>query len=258
MKHIEKRFFNEFKMTDEVAAVVEEAGKENIGKDWRLEDFGDNFVPHIYASDNTFYKAFLLEVEGERLIVPEPDPILIYFDCGYANYKKLEEAKQSLIPKLIASSKGQDAPPINEMFSFFSMVSAFAIYLCTAIEATMNRAIPANYTYTRPGKQRVYTKEEIERFFRAEEKLNDVLKQITNKSFEDTYPDDFKLIKELEGFRNDIVHTKEIAVGTEPVSHNFTRAFRLEYENTIEAVKRFCNFYLGDNFIVDCKCGRDI
>lgn len=140
------------------------------------------------------------------------------------------------------------------MFSFFNVVSAFAIYSCTAVEATMNRAIPKDYTYQKPNGTRVYTKADIERYFRAEEKLNDILKQITNKSFEDAYPNDFKLIQQLEQFRNDIVHTKEVAVGTEPAKHNFTRALQIDYENTIEAVKKFCNFYLGDKFIVDCPC----
>lgn len=254
MKHPEKKFLGQVQFSDGLIEGIEEASKDAPQHPYTVDNMPNDMVPYLFDVDNFFYKAFLLEVDGLKIVVPEPDPILIYFDSGYANFRELEKRKPDLIKKLMATANKESGPPIVEMFSFFNVVSAFAIYLCTAVEATMNRAIPKDYTYTKPNGNRVFTKEDIERYFRAEEKLNNVLKQITNKSFEESFPDDFKLIQGLESFRNDIVHTKEAAVGTEPAKHNFTRALQIDYENTIEAVKRFCNFYLGDKFIVDCSC----
>lgn len=254
MKHPEKRFLGQTQFSDGLIEGIEKATKNAPPHPYTIDNMPDSMVPYLFDVDNYFYKAFLLEVDGLRIVVPEPDPILVYFDSGYANFRELEHRRPDLVKKLIATANKESGPPIVEMFSFFNVVSAFAIYLCTAVEATMNRAIPRDYTYKKPNGTRVYDKPHIERYFRAEEKLNNVLKEITNKRFEESYPNDFKLIQELEQFRNDIVHTKEIAVGTEPAKHNFTRALQIDYKNTIEAVKSFCNFYIGGEFIVDCPC----
>ncbi len=50
-----------------------------------------------------------------------------------------------------------------------------------------------------------------------------------------------------------IVHTKE-AEGESTYDHVFKKALTFNYDETLEVVKDFCNFYTNDDFIEECKC----
>lgn len=257
MKHIEKRFLNEMSIGKDVANLLNDLPPVLVNESSDIKNLPDNCVPYFITHDDKFYQAFQFKVDGKIRIIPEPDPILLYFHTAYVNYRNLGDAKDKLL-KLTEVTLGKE-PAINELYEYFGMVSCVIIFLFTTIEATMNRCIPMTYTYRRETKNKteLYTKNQIEQVISFDDKLKFVLTDVTKKNFEKAHPLMYKHIQNLKSFRNDIVHTKSNAQGNEPEKHNYNRAFKFDYDKTIEAVKEFCNFYIRPDFIIDCPCSKN-
>ncbi|MGO2306694.1 MAG: hypothetical protein ACTH5W_18535 [Providencia sp.] len=99
---------------------------------------------------------------------------------------------------------------LPRLYNYFESIQLAIISAYTAIESFANIAIPKNYEYHRLNSKKIkeiYTKEQIERHIKTSEKLDKILPDILkcespkgNKLWED--------FKEIENFRNDIIHPK--------------------------------------------------
>ena len=255
MKHIKKKFLNQVSISQEINELLDkEIGAKKI--DISKQKIPKGFVPFFTTYDNLLYSAFQVKIGSKTRIIPEPDPILVYFHTAYSNYKSIPEVKNKLIEQT-ETTLGTE-PAINELYEYFGLVSSYVIFLFTAIESTMNRCIPKDYIHTAilTNKTEIHSKEQIERNFSFERKLK-VLNEITGKNFEKNYKMKYQHLINLKNFRDDIIHTKSVNQGETAVNHNYRRAFNFDYENTIKAVKDFCNYYIGKDLIVDCDCSKD-
>lgn len=257
MKHIQKRFLNEINIGQPVADLLNNYKNEGSLEPVSIESIPKDYIPYFTTDDNKFYQAFQLKINGKTRIIPEPDPILLYFHTAYTNYRLLDDAKRKLLD-LTEITLGKE-PAINELYEYFGMISSVVIFLFTTIEATINRCVPYDYSYTRVSKNKteIFNKEQIERALSFDEKIKQVLTNVTNKNFEKSHPLIFKHILNLKLFRDDIIHTKSHGQGISSEKHNYSRAFSFDYDKTIQSVKEFCNFYIKPDFIVDCPCSQD-
>ena len=127
MKHPEKKFLGQVKFSDGLIEGIEKATKDAPPHPYTVDNMPNGMVPYLFDVDNLFYKAFLLEIEGLKIVVPEPDPILVYFDSGYANFRELEKRKPDLIKKLIATANNI-RNPFSICLSFRSTLARLSFF----------------------------------------------------------------------------------------------------------------------------------
>lgn len=253
-KHILKKFLHQTELPQEVLDLIQDS-KLNIplGDQSKIKTIPKGMVPFLTTEDNKFFKAFMFRYNNQIKLIPEPDPILVYFNAAYLNYIQIKEKKKEIFDKL--SSEKLNEVMINELYGYFGVTSSFIILLFTSVEALMNRCIPKDYTYKRvtSKKTELFTKKQIEQFIPFDEKLNFVLADATKKNYAAHHPKKYTHISNLKQFRNMIVHTKE-AEGESTYDYVFKKALSFNYDETIDVVKDFCNFYTKPDFITECTC----
>lgn len=253
-KHIHKKFLHQVELTQEVIDLMNKSGRGiSLDDKAKIKNFPKEFAPYLTTEDNKFFKAFIFKHNNQKKLIPEPDPILVYFNAAYISYIQIKPKRQEIFDKL--SGEKLTELMINELYDYFGITSSFVILLFTAIEALMNRCIPKDYTYKRitPKKTELFSKKQIEEYIPFDEKLKEVLADATKKNFATQYPTKYTHISNLKEFRNMIVHTKE-AEGESTYDYVFKKALTFNYAETIDVVKDFCNFYTNDNFIEECNC----
>jgi len=258
MKHIQRRFLNEVKLKRKEN---ERPLHELLGSNGITNEMMDkarvpkDFVP-FFLTDDSMYSGFQAKIDGKKRILPEPDPILVYYSTAYWNYKGLDTSKKKVIDKIQQTIGGE--PIIDELYEYFGLVSCVVIFLFMSLEGSMNRCIPEGYIDVNEmaSKTESCTKDQIERHYSFEKKLK-VINKIKHKDFNHSFGIKYQHIINLKNFRDDIIHTKSINQGETAMNHNYRKAFEFDYRSSMEAVRGFCNFYLGDDFIIDCPCSKD-
>lgn len=257
MKHIKRKFLNEVILNrKENEPPLHELLRSKNG-----ESIMDNteipkgLVP-FFLTDDSMYSGFQVKINGKKRIIPEPDPILVYYSTAYFNFKALDESQKKVIERTQQAIGGE--PAIDELYEYFGLVSCVVIFLFMAVESAMNRSIPNDYIYKDElrNKTETYTKEQIEKYFSFEKKLK-TINVITHKDFHLRFGKKYQHIINLKDFRDAIIHTKSENQGEIAHNHNFRRAFQFDFLNTMISVKDFCNFYLKEDFIIDCPCSKD-
>jgi hypothetical protein len=259
-KHIEKKFLMQTKLPDDVMEVIKKPEHTTHVNDipQPIKDFPKEYHAYAITGDNIFFKTFAFEYQGAVRFIPEPDPVLVYFDSAYNNYKLIADRRKEILKSTLNKPMGE--PMIKELYSFYSLTSSFVIFLFTSIEAFINRTIPTDFVYTRVGKRstETFTKRQIEEWLPFDEKIKDVLPKVTGKQFSANYPSQWSHICQLKEYRDAIVHTKTAPDGGYTYDHLYKKAFLFNFEETINAVKDFCNFYSeSPDYITECSCGND-
>lgn len=256
-KHIQKKFLNETELPNDVMDLLAKS-KLGISLDdqAKIKSIPKGMVPFLTTEDNKFFKAFTFRHNNQIKLIPEPDPILVYFNAAYLNYIQIKEKRNEIFTKL--SGEKLSEVMIKELYDYFGVTSSFVILLFTSIEALMNRCIPKDYTYKRvtPRKTELFTKTQIESYIPFDEKLKNVLPDATKKDYSRQHPKKYTSISNLKEFRNMIVHTKE-AEGEATYDYVYKKALTFNYEETLDVVKDFCNFYTKEDFITECNCSYD-
>ncbi len=259
-KHIEKRFLFEKKLTAEELKVF-----ENQSDTFLVEDFSSikkmpkDKVGYLVTEANEVIQAFpFKDGQGNLIFIPEPDPVLIYFHTAYLNYRLIHDKKKEIF-KILSNVKMTE-PVINQLYEYYGLTSSFIILLFTAVEAFINRSIPYNFIYSKPDKRKTetYTKEQIERYLPFNEKRVDILPIVAKKDFAKAHPNINIHIDNLKDFRDGVVHTKTSNDGHTPYDYLYKRAFKFEYEKTLNAVASFMNFYSSNpDYIKECPCSNN-
>jgi len=255
-KHILKKFLHQITLPEEIANTVNKSGLNILinGK-LTVQKIPKGMTPYLTTEDNKIFKAFSFQYKNQTKIIPEPDPILVYFHAAYLNYIQIEEKKQEILDKL--SEHKLSEVMINELYGFFSVTSSFVILLFTAIEALTNRCIKKDFIYKKINNRRteLYTKTQIEKYFPFDEKIDEVLPDATGKNFKKHFPMKYSHINNLKDFRDMIAHTKE-ADDDSTYDYLYKKALTFLYTDTLDAAKDFCNYYVADDFIVECPCSQ--
>ena len=257
MKHIKKRFQFERFLTEEEKERLKSKSIEfdkHEGQKIKLED---GFVAVFVTETGKHFSAFQHNIGGKKFFIPEPDPVLIYFNNAYLSYRAVEKSKKELIEKLDIELMDENVK--NELYTFFGNSFGFATMLFTSIEAYINRSIPKNHIFRdiKSNRTEEYDKNQIERYLSFDVKVKKILNHLKQKNFSLAHPNKNQHIEHLKEFRDSIIHTKANKGKTTPYDYLYKKAFDFKYKETIESVKNWLNFYESNDYIEDCDCGND-
>lgn len=258
MKHLVKKYVNSGKLNDETVDVINNAPiDEKMLAEISKDKMKDHFALAI-TEDNQIYQTFKYE-QGDRVyLIPEPDPIVIYFDTARHYHKDIATKRSELLTKLNGYN---DFMAVNgDFYWYFATVSSYVIFLFLAVEAFINRAIPDNFEYRRPiqdKKTELFVGIQIQRYVEFLEKIKSVLPLATEKNFVTEFTHKYEHIRQLKIFRDEIVHTKSFA-GSSPNFYEdlFVRSLDFDFDNTLFAARDFINYH-RPNLIEECNCGND-
>ena len=258
MKHLVKKYVNSGKLeSDTVEAIKNAPIDEKVLAEIAKDKMKDHFALAV-TEDNQIYQTFKYQNGNDVYLIPEPDPIIIYFDTSLHFLKEVAERRNQLLSKM--NIHGDFMAVNGDFYWYFASVSSHIIFLFLAIEAFINRAVPDDFEYRRPiqkKKTELYVGIQIQRSIEFLEKIKEVLPQATNKNFVSEFSHKYESIQQLKKFRDDIVHTKSFS-GTSPNFYEdlFVKSLDFEFDKTLYAVRDFINYH-RPNLIEECDCGND-
>ena len=255
-KHIKKKFLNECPLPPAIKEKYLNGNQSVSQEDIDQMKVKKDSVAFL-MTDTTFFQAFQYNYQGKVRLIPEPDPVLVYFHWAYVNYKQIREKRKNILKPLLDPVMGE--PMINQWYEYFGLCSGFIIYLFTTLEAFINRSIPKEFVYKRVEhkKTELYNKHQIEEFLDFNEKMKKVLPEASGKDFFKAHPPTSQHLTNLKEFRDSIVHTKMSKDGV-TYDYLFKKSLDFKYDETIDAVAAYCNFYHPDgNYIAECDCDKD-
>src|SRR5438105_867486 len=86
-KHILRKFHFETKFSKEKQDLVFNSPDFSIPDNEKIKKVPKGTTPFVYNEDRTkIFKGFAFRYKGQLKIIPEPDPILVYFHAAYLNY----------------------------------------------------------------------------------------------------------------------------------------------------------------------------
>lgn len=253
MKHIKRKFFHEISgLPDSVPKTFIEKGTLEEEKQ-KLKD------SHLFlvTDDNKTILAFPYDLNGKIYGIPEPHPVVIYFNIAQDSNRELLELKKKLIESVNYDMNKNAQTVMHNLYALISATSSYAIFLFMSLETMLNVSIPANAVIRKPQKRKieVFTNEHLQTFDFFP-KLKEVLATITGKDYVKLNKEEFKHIVNLKAFRDEIVHTKRKTGDQTPFSKIYQTALNFDYESTLVAAKNLINFY-QNGLIEPCPCGKD-
>jgi hypothetical protein len=258
MKHIRKRFFFEHKTKDfnpdpkdvEEITLSKESNTDVLkGKNGR--------ITFLQTSKDFVIGGFVHKIDGKNYVFPVPELTLVYFNNAQGSIKFIKDSKTRLLLKADITTKLSE-PAMSEIYSYFGVISGCIIFLFASIESFVNSIIPVNYKYVRElnNKTEVYNQSQIQESLDFKTKITKVLTEITKKDFFKHPTTANQMIWKLKEFRDNIIHTKQDA--TQMAYFKLLKmALDFKYEETLDSVAKFMNFYKQD-YIIECTCGLDI
>ena len=254
-KHIKKKFLGEVYINDKIEDIIN-SPKNLINQQIDLENVSEEHYAFIRTNDNRILQAFLYHHNGRQRLIPEPDPILIYFHTAYVNYKRISEFKDLILDSTTLDKMDESA--MEYLYDYFGLVSSCVILLFTSLEAIMNRVISKDFIYIKEMSNRTehYSKAQIERHLSFDEKINKIIPLATGKNFSHNYSNQITVIRSLKEYRDMIVHTKELEHHT-TYDYLYKNSFSFDYLGVFNAVKDFCNYYMETDYIENCPCSRN-
>ncbi|HXD94531.1 MAG TPA: hypothetical protein VNX01_15095 [Bacteroidia bacterium] len=254
MKHVRKKFVNATKLSENVVKVLDSA-KPNFEAVSKIQE--TNYANHavfIQTDGDELIQAFKYFKGKQPYLIPEPNPIVIYFETGRQSFKQIPETREKLFSEL-----DQIYSTLNNFYPFYIHASTCVVFLFNSIEAFINGVIPNNYVYSRKLKNKTesFDRQQIQSTIPFEEKIKNVIFDITKKSFHSEFGNKYENIKKLKDFRDAIMHTKSDD-GKPPKVYEdlYTCALDFNYTATIQHVRDFLNYY-QPGIIEDCSCGQD-
>lgn len=259
MKHIQRKFLNERQIADDESIQHIDGFKWVAGNDMsKLKDINfDNETKIFLRSESgKLVEAFYINIDGTRCFIPEPDPVLIFFDSAQRQLSSINSAKRKMVEDYGVSENPRSLNAHNA-YVHFELCTVFIISLFTSIETFINRQIPDEYVYEEKKSNRTesFDKEQIQRHISFDVKIKKVLPDAKGKSFEKSHRTNYQFIQNLKEFRDSIIHAKTTK-GDNTYSDLFKKAIKFRYDDTLYAVKDFLNYY-SENLVEDCPCGAD-
>ncbi len=253
-KHIQKKFLSEAQLAKDITGLIEGNGFDPAIPITR-KDVPKEYNAFSVTTDNKLLVCFQFNDNGRIVFIPEPDPILIYFDSAYGHLRIIKEQRKTLLDHF----KGvkMDENYLIDLYAFYGAVNGFIILLFTALEAFINHNIPEQYIYkvTSDRKTETYDKNQI-MLLPFKLKVGTILKEIFKKDFSHAYKMKSQHISNLKEFRDNLVHLKpEIGTNT-PYAYLYKKGLVFKFEETIDAVMDFMNYYKPD-YVTYCSCSKD-
>lgn len=261
MKHIKRKFTIQVKLPKGAVDKINEVGTKVSSPHEVLNSnhVPEGFVAWFLTDQDYMIKTFKYDFKHSKnpLFIPEPDPVLIYFNNAQINLRLIEQlgSRKNLIESLKAV---KDATAImHNLYNFMAHSTSFAVFAFMALECLVNKVIPDDFSLR--NEMRMKTEEyNIHQIQQMEflKKIKDILPEVTKKYFWKDYPTEYQNIIDLKNFRNEVAHTKKQVKDETYYRQLFITALDFDYTNTLMAVKTFINYYC-DRLVEECDCGRD-
>ena len=257
MKHIKKKFLIEYGPDDniefppgtEFLDYNNPESKELLKKmkssgGFIRTDLGDTIAGFVY------------NIDGESVMIPMPDPTLVYFNYAQSLLKPISQFKKNLKHKLQPGSPVSEIA-IIDLYAYYGCVSGFVIMLFTSLDSFIYQNLYPGFEYKKiieKKRTEIYTTEQIPGLD-FNEKLKLVLKQATGKDFFKHDTNATNRISTLKEFRDEIVHTKP---GKSQLKYDdlIKRSLNFKYADYLDAVSTLMNFY-KPNYIEPCPCKNE-
>ncbi len=248
MKHIKRKFFSAKKLDFDRNQIpdsepVDLSEVNNI----------DESIGYMLTEENYLIQAFPYSGFGSVFFVPEPHPVVLYFN-GAQNFIKYISESRAKFFEAVGNDNIQKT--LDTIYTFFSNITIGTTFLCNALEASINALIPKDYEYKRKKRQstEVFNQYQIQRELSFEEKIKIVIPEITGRFFHVENGHLYDSIIKLKFCRDEIAHTKSYSTGQPtPYKEIFTMALNFNYENAIVATAAYINFY-NPGLIEECGC----
>lgn len=257
IKHIKRKTVRPIQLNSEqLNEIAPNPSSGDILKNIKFKNVKNYNAVQLMESGEVLF-SFFYNDNGNACTIPLANPVLIYFNIAQSHLKTIYEKRKDLL------SLFRDKTDITEdvmklFYDFFGLTSSFITMLMTSLEAFVNQQIDKDFKYEKVEQKKylkVYDYDQILRWVRLEDKINDILNKKTLKDFAKKYPNKNIFIENLKKLRDEIVHTKE--------GHNhkgyieiYRQSLNFRFSESIEAVRDFINFYEQD-LIEPCPCGID-
>lgn len=260
MKHIKRRFSGHLHV---------DGLNQTLEKKIKFEEFEtfQEAIPEgmkglLFTDKDEMFYAFSFKdtFKGRECLVPEPDPILVYFNVAQINYRLIVtlNGRENLIELLSDLKKSETSKVMHSLYNFLAESSAFAIFLFMAMESAVNKAITDDFELRKIDSKKtvVYDNLQVQKL-EFKEKVKDILPKITGRKFWNDHLTEWNfLIVDLKELRDEIVHTKK-QLGTQThYKEVYVRALNFDYARAIQYAKTFINYYHKD-LVEECNCGVD-
>jgi hypothetical protein len=118
MKHIKKKFLVGHKLNDQSSKFLESVEvKDNSDAELLLKDFQGTYA-YMLTTTNDFIQAFPYEDKTGKYFIPEPNPIVIYFNIAQSFLQAIVKSRVDLF--LTLNSNQQYASQImNASYLYF-------------------------------------------------------------------------------------------------------------------------------------------
>jgi len=205
----------------------------------RKLDYKDYDQAYYFTEDKRIIQGFLYLHEGKPLVIPEPEPSILYFINAERNLGNIIIIRTKLFDS-IGIDKAVEADHL--FMEFFLLATNFVINLFSSLEAFNNSLIPNEFKF-RDGK-RLMDKDTIQRHARFDIKIKKIIPQFSEKSFVLDYSKKYDLIEDLKSLRDSVIHTKNF-------SKNWAASYReiyrnylaFDFENAYNYTKDYMNYY---------------
>jgi hypothetical protein len=260
LKHLVKKYVRLADLTEGAAEVLNNAPVDEKELTKIADKDMEGYNAYIITEDNKMVQTFKFENNGKNFLIPEPDPIVIYFDSARHFHSTIKRRRNELFSKLSMDYKNFTA--VNgDFYWYFSNVSSFIIFLFLSLEAFINKSIPLDFEYKKKVQNKrteIYDNFQIQRHIEFLEKIKKVLPQVTGSNFAQDYSHKFDMIRELKKFRDEIVHTKsfEATQSSNFYEDLYVVSLNFDFDKVLLAVRDCINYY-QPNLIEECNCGKD-
>ncbi len=205
-------------------------------------DYKDFDQAYVFTEDNRIIQGFLYLHNGKPLVIPEPEPSILYFINASRQIDKIISIRTQLFD-MIGLEKIIQA---DQLFSeFFFLGTNFVINLYSSIEAFNNSIIPNDFTIKI--KKRFMDKDTIQRYACFEDKMKTIVPRIFNRSFVIDFNNKWELLDQLKSLRDSVIHTKNFSKNWAASYRNIYRDYlSFDFENVFKYAKDYMNYYKPD------------
>lgn len=231
---------------------INEIDKNNdYGKKPSEIDFEVYTKAFIQTEDNIIIQGFVHLVDGKPIIIPEPEPSILYFTNAE---NKLSELIK-LLSIILESKLFGDLNHLSHIFfNFFQLSSDYIINLFTSIEAYNNSLIPDDFEILH--NRKIFNKERTQRSMDFLSKLKKAIPKIMDKSFANDFPEKYEFILELKKLRDNVVHTKNMQNGFLASYRELYRSYLdFDFIKSYQIIREYFNYYRED-WIEECNCDK--
>ncbi|MGZ5280997.1 MAG: hypothetical protein ACXWEY_01855 [Bacteroidia bacterium] len=145
MKHLKRKFLDSKSINKDVKKILSQNISTKKFQTQEIQKF-KNATGFIQTDEDEIIKAFTYKLKENHYMIPEPNPIIIYFDAAYQYSQHLNETYDKVIEELNCE-KGDVYRLNNKFYAFFSNATVCITFLFNSMEAFINLMIPDEYEF---------------------------------------------------------------------------------------------------------------